>query len=133
MGKPYTPRDIGKPFLFNLTGSYSNRLQLVKKKKSSVKSRGFFCGLKVIAYTQADLSAETLVGADEILLAAGPTVSFEDVPKAIIMRRTEGLIKMAIHLQTKQILVGEPGIEPGTSKLSVWRSTTEPFAPNANF
>jgi mercuric reductase len=32
------------------------------------------------------------------------TVSFEDVPKAIIMRRTEGLIKMAIHPQTKQIL-----------------------------
>ncbi|MBI4426348.1 MAG: mercury(II) reductase [Candidatus Kerfeldbacteria bacterium] len=32
------------------------------------------------------------------------TVSFEDIPKAIIMRRTEGLIKMAIHPQTKQIL-----------------------------
>jgi mercuric reductase len=32
------------------------------------------------------------------------TVSFEDVPKAIIMRRTEGLIKMAIHPQTKEIL-----------------------------
>jgi len=32
------------------------------------------------------------------------TVSFEDVPKAIIMNRTEGLIKMAIHPQTKQIL-----------------------------
>lgn len=32
------------------------------------------------------------------------TVSFEDVPKAIIMRQTEGLIKMAIHPQTKQIL-----------------------------
>lgn len=32
------------------------------------------------------------------------TVSFEDVPKAIIMKRTEGLIKMAIHPQTKQIL-----------------------------
>ncbi|MBI2798201.1 mercury(II) reductase [Candidatus Saccharibacteria bacterium] len=32
------------------------------------------------------------------------TVSFEDVPKAIIMRRTEGMIKMAIHPQTKQIL-----------------------------
>jgi mercuric reductase len=32
------------------------------------------------------------------------TVSFADVPKAIIMRRTEGLIKMAIHPQTKQIL-----------------------------
>jgi mercuric reductase len=32
------------------------------------------------------------------------TVSFEDVPKAIIMRRTEGLIKMVIHPQTKQIL-----------------------------
>lgn len=32
------------------------------------------------------------------------TVSFADVPKAIIMRQTEGLIKMAIHPQTKQIL-----------------------------
>lgn len=32
------------------------------------------------------------------------TVSFEDVPKAIIMRRTEGLIKMAIHPKTKQIM-----------------------------
>lgn len=32
------------------------------------------------------------------------TVSFEDIPKAIIMHRTEGLIKMAIHPQTKQIL-----------------------------
>jgi len=32
------------------------------------------------------------------------TVSFADVPKAIIMRRTEGLIKMAIHPSTKQIL-----------------------------
>ncbi len=32
------------------------------------------------------------------------TVSFEDVPKAIIMHRTEGMIKMAIHPQTKQIL-----------------------------
>lgn len=31
------------------------------------------------------------------------TVSFTDVPKAIIMRQTEGFIKMAIHPQTKQI------------------------------
>lgn len=32
------------------------------------------------------------------------TVSFEHVPKAIIMHRTEGLIKMLIHPQKKQIL-----------------------------
>lgn len=32
------------------------------------------------------------------------TVAFEHVPKAIIMRATSGLIKMAIHPQTKQIL-----------------------------
>ncbi len=31
------------------------------------------------------------------------TVSFADVPKAIITKRTEGLIKMAIHPETKQI------------------------------
>ncbi len=31
------------------------------------------------------------------------TVSFENIPKAVITRRTEGLIKMAIHPQTKQI------------------------------
>ncbi len=32
------------------------------------------------------------------------TVSFKDVPKALIMNRTEGLIKMAIHPDTKQIM-----------------------------
>ena len=32
------------------------------------------------------------------------TVSFKDVPKALIIGRTEGLIKMAIHPQTKQIM-----------------------------
>lgn len=32
------------------------------------------------------------------------TVSFKDVPKALIMNRTEGLIKMAIHPETKQIM-----------------------------
>ena len=31
------------------------------------------------------------------------TVSFADVPRAVIMRRTEGLIKMAIHPETRQI------------------------------
>jgi len=32
------------------------------------------------------------------------TISFSEVPKAIILRRTEGLIKMVIHPETKQIL-----------------------------
>jgi len=32
------------------------------------------------------------------------SVSFEHVPKAIIMNRTEGLIKMAIHPETKEIM-----------------------------
>jgi mercuric reductase len=32
------------------------------------------------------------------------TVSFADVPKAIIIRRTEGLIKMTIHPDTRQIM-----------------------------
>ncbi len=32
------------------------------------------------------------------------TVPFDNVPKAIIMKRTEGLIKMTIHPETKQIL-----------------------------
>lgn len=32
------------------------------------------------------------------------TVSFADLPKAMIMKRTEGLIKMTIHPKTKQIL-----------------------------
>lgn len=31
------------------------------------------------------------------------TVSFENIPKAIIMNRTEGLIKMVIHPETRQI------------------------------
>jgi len=32
------------------------------------------------------------------------TVSFKDVPKALIINRTEGLIKMAIHPETKHIM-----------------------------
>ncbi|MBI2314451.1 mercury(II) reductase [Candidatus Daviesbacteria bacterium] len=32
------------------------------------------------------------------------TISFKDVPKALILNRTEGLIKMAIHPETKQIM-----------------------------
>ena len=32
------------------------------------------------------------------------TVAFTDIPKALIINRTEGLIKMAIHPQTKQIM-----------------------------
>lgn len=32
------------------------------------------------------------------------TVSFADIPKAMIIRRTEGLIKMAIHPKTKQVM-----------------------------
>ena len=44
------------------------------------------------------------------------TVSFEDVPKAIIMRRTEGLIKMAIHPSTKQIM-GVHMLAPGAGEL----------------
>lgn len=34
------------------------------------------------------------------------TVSFADVPKAMIMKRTEGLIKMAIHPQSGEIMGG---------------------------
>ena len=44
------------------------------------------------------------------------TVSFEHVPKAIIMNRTEGLIKMAIHPKTKQIL-GVHILAPGAGDL----------------
>jgi mercuric reductase len=40
----------------------------------------------------------------QIGVCACRTVSFEDIPKAIIMRRTEGIIKMTIHPQTRQIL-----------------------------
>lgn len=37
-------------------------------------------------------------------MCACRTVSFEDVPKARILRRTEGLIKMAIHPETTQVM-----------------------------
>ncbi|MBI2633848.1 MAG: mercury(II) reductase [Parcubacteria group bacterium] len=40
----------------------------------------------------------------EIGVCACRTVSFQDVPKAMIMRRTEGLIKMVIQPKTKQIM-----------------------------
>lgn len=41
---------------------------------------------------------------EQVGVCACRTISFEDIPKAIIMRRTEGLIKMAIHPTTRQIL-----------------------------
>ena len=40
----------------------------------------------------------------EIGVCSCRTVSFEHVPKALIIKRTEGLIKMSIHPETKQIL-----------------------------
>lgn len=40
----------------------------------------------------------------EMGVCACHTVPFTDVPKAIIMRRTEGLIKMAIHPSTGQVM-----------------------------
>ncbi len=40
----------------------------------------------------------------EVGVCACRTVSFADVPKAMIMRRTEGLIKMAAHPETRQIM-----------------------------
>jgi len=52
----------------------------------------------------------------QIGVCACRTVSFADVPKAIIMRRTEGIIKMAIHPQTKQIL-GVHILAPNASEL----------------
>ncbi len=41
---------------------------------------------------------------DKMGVCACRTVSFDNIPKAIIMNRTEGLIKMVIHPTTKQIL-----------------------------
>jgi len=40
----------------------------------------------------------------ELKACACRTVSFADIPKAMIIRRTEGLIKMAIHPKTKQVM-----------------------------
>ena len=44
------------------------------------------------------------------------TVSFADVPKAIIMKRTEGLIKLAIHPQSREIM-GVHILAPHASEL----------------
>lgn len=41
---------------------------------------------------------------EQMGVCACRTVSFEDVPKALIMRRTEGLIKMGMDPKTRQIL-----------------------------
>ncbi len=53
---------------------------------------------------------------EQMGVCACRTVSFENVSKAIIIRRTEGLIKMAIHPQTKQIL-GVHILGPNASEL----------------
>jgi len=44
------------------------------------------------------------------------TVSFADIPKARILRRTEGLIKMGVHPQTRQI-VGVHILAPQAAEL----------------
>lgn len=41
---------------------------------------------------------------EQLGVCACRTLSFEQVPKAMIARRTEGLIKMAIHPQTEQVM-----------------------------
>ncbi len=41
---------------------------------------------------------------EKLGVCACRTVAFTDVPKALIINRTEGLIKMAIHPETKQIM-----------------------------
>jgi len=41
---------------------------------------------------------------DRLGACACRTVSFNDVPKARILKRTEGLIKMAIHPETMQVM-----------------------------
>lgn len=56
------------------------------------------------AASPEDRGAATSNGVKQMGVCACRTVSFEDVPKAIIMRATLGMIKMAIHPQTKQIL-----------------------------
>jgi len=53
---------------------------------------------------------------EQMGVCACRTVSFADVPKAIIIHRTEGMIKMAIHPQTKQIL-GVHILAPNASEL----------------
>lgn len=52
----------------------------------------------------------------EMSVCSCRTVSFENVPKAMIMRRTDGLIKMAIHPKTKQIL-GVHILAPNASEI----------------
>jgi len=53
---------------------------------------------------------------EEMGVCACRTVSFEMVPKAIIMKRTEGLIKMAIHPET-QVIMGVHILAPGAGEL----------------
>jgi mercuric reductase len=49
-------------------------------------------------------------------VCACQTVSFSEVPKALITKRTEGLIKMAIHPQTSQVM-GVHILAPHASEL----------------
>lgn len=53
---------------------------------------------------------------EKIGVCACRTVSFESVPKAMIMNRTEGLLKMAIHPKT-QVIMGVHILAPNASEL----------------
>lgn len=50
------------------------------------------------------------------------TVSFEDVPKAGIIKRTEGLVKMVIHPET-EVILGVHILSPQAGELAAWAAT----------
>ena len=78
--------------------------------ENALKGTAFFIDYNAVPYTiftDPQLAGVGLTEDEQMKqmgVCACRTVSFEDVPKAIIIHRTEGLIKMAIHPQTKQIL-----------------------------
>jgi mercuric reductase len=78
--------------------------------ENALKGTKLFIDYNAVPYTiftDPQLAGVGLTEDDQMKqmgVCACRTVSFEDIPKAIITRRTEGFIKMAIHPKTRQIM-----------------------------
>ena len=78
--------------------------------ENALKGTNYFIDYNTVPYTiftDPQLAGVGLTEDEQVKqmgTCACRTVSFSSVPKAIIMRRTEGLIKMVVHPETSQIL-----------------------------
>ncbi|MBI4127455.1 MAG: mercury(II) reductase [Parcubacteria group bacterium] len=94
------------PLRLEITAGHEGTLAAENALTGSQKSIDY-AAVPYTVFTDPELAGVGFTEDEQIKklgVCACRTVSFADVPRAIIMRRTEGLIKMAIHPKTRQIV-----------------------------